>query len=142
MGASESLRRAVGYFGGGGRDDDEGYDSYGEDDHMPDAHDGTRPLMLLQPARRGFFLAAPHVFDDAQEIGARLKSDTPVIVDLHGCSPALSERIVDFCGGLVYALDGRVYRIGVEILLLAPRGVDLSSDSGAEAFRHGFFAQA
>jgi hypothetical protein len=142
MGASESLRKAVGYFGGGSRDDDEGYDSHGEDDFMPDAHDDSRTLVLLQPARCGFFLAAPHVFDDVQEIGSRLKSDTPVIVDLHGCSPALGERIVDFCGGLVCALDGHAYRIGVEILLLAPRGVDLSSDSGADAFRHGFFAQA
>jgi cell division inhibitor SepF len=141
MGASESLRKAAGYFGGGSRDD-EGYDGYGEYDERPDEHDGTRTLLLVQPARRGFFLAAPHVFDDVQEIGSRFKSDTPVIVDLHGCSPALGERIGDFCGGLVCALDGRVYRIGVEILLLTPRGMDFSSDSGAEAFRHGLFAQA
>ena len=53
MGASESLRKAVGYFGGGSRDDDEGYDSHGEDDFMPGAHDDSRTLVLLpQPARQ------------------------------------------------------------------------------------------
>jgi hypothetical protein len=141
MGAGGSPRRAVGYRGGS-RDQDDGYDGYGEHDEGPGARDGTRPLMLLQPARRGFFLAAPHVFDDVRGIGSRLKSDTPVIVDLHGCGPGLSERVVDFCSGLVCALDGSAYRVGEEILLLAPRCVDLSSEAGAEAFRCGFFAQA
>ena len=141
MGASESLRKAVGYFGGGSRDEDEGYESHGEYDERADERDDAHTLVLLQPSRPGFFLAAPYVFDDVQEIGSRLKADTPVIVDLHGCGRGLSERIVDFCSGLVCALNGNVYSIGAEILLLTPRCVDLSSDSGADAFRQGLYSQ-
>jgi cell division inhibitor SepF len=141
MSMNESLRKAVGYFDGGSRDEDEGYDSYGEYDERPDEHNGTGKLALLQPAARGFFLAAPHVFDDVQEIGSRLKSDTPVIVDLHDCGAGLTERIVDFCSGLAYALDGGVHRIGQKILLLTPNCVDLSSEGGVDTFRHGFFDQ-
>ena len=145
MGAGESLRKAVGYFGGGSRDEDDsydGYDSYGKYQEMPDEHERTRTLTLLQPARRGFFLAVPYVFDDVQEIGSRLKSEAPVIVDLHGCGAGLSERVVDFCGGLAYALDGGVYRIGEDVLLLIPTGMDLSNEAGGETFRHRFFKQA
>ena len=141
MSMNESLRRAVGYFDGGGRDEDGGYDSCGEYDERPDEHNGTRTLTFLQPAGRGFFLAAPYVFDDLQEIGSRLKSDTSVIVDLHGCEAGLSERIVDFCSGLAYALDGGVHRIGQKILFLTPSRVDLSSEDSVDTFRHGFFDQ-
>ena len=48
-------------------------------------------------------------------------------------------RVVDFCAGLAYALDGNMYRVGESILLLTPKGVDLSSESGAEVFRYRCF---
>ena len=141
MSVGESLRKAVGYFGGG-HDDYDGYDGYDQHDDRPRERDGTHALALVRPACTNFFLAAPHVFDDVQAIGFHLKSNAPVIVDLHGCGAGLTERVGDFCGGLAYALDGGLYRIGENILLLSPSCVDLSSEAGADAFRHGFFDQA
>lgn len=138
MSVGESLRKAVGYFGGGHDDYDE-YDSYDQRDDRPQERDGTHALALVRPMCRDFFLAAPHAFDDVQAIGSQLKSNTLVIVDLHGCGVGLTERVVDFCSGLACALDGGLYRIGEKILLLSPSCVDLSSEAGADAFRHGFF---
>ena len=141
MGVSESLRKAVGYFGSDSHEGYDEYDAYDEYDDRPQEHDGTHTLALVRPASRDFFIAPPHVFDDVQAIASRLKSDTPVIVDLHGCEGGLMERVVDFCSGLAYALDGGLYRVGERIILLAPSSMDLSTEAGADAFRHGFFNQ-
>ncbi|MEZ5124951.1 MAG: cell division protein SepF [Thermoleophilia bacterium] len=138
MGVGQSLRKAVGYFGGGDQDeyDDERYEHY--EDHAEE-HDGAHTLVLVRQTSRDFFLAVPHAFDDVESIGNRLKSSVPVIVDVHARDRALIERVVDFCAGLAYALDGNMYRIGESILLLTPKGVDLSSESGAEVFRYRCF---
>jgi cell division inhibitor SepF len=139
MGVGESLRKAAGYFGGGSHDE---YDRYDLEDDEPEGRDGTHTLVLVRPTSRDFFLAVPHVFDDVQAIGTSLKADTAVIVDLHSCEAGLTERVVDFCGGLVYALGGGFYRIGDKVLLLSPSSVDFSTELGAEAFRHQVFGRA
>lgn len=145
MGVGDSLRRAVGYFGGGVQDDyddydDTGYEPYDRDD-VREERQGPSPLRLVQPVpRHGFFVASPYAFDDVQAIGANLKRDMSVIVDLHGSSDGLAERIADFCGGLAYALDGSVYRIGDQILLIAPGSVDVSSEVGADVYRYRIFS--
>lgn len=139
MGVGESLRRAVGYFGGGSQDE---YDRYEEGDEWSEEHDGTHTLVLVRSAARDFFLAVPYVFDDVQAIGAHLKGDTSVIIDLHCCTGGLSERVVDFCSGLAYALGGNFYRIGEKVLLLTPSCVELSAELGAEAFRYNCFPRA
>ncbi len=143
MGVGESLRKAVGHFGGGTYDeyDDDRYEQYEPDDDGPRQHDGTHTLVLVRQTSRDFFLSAPHVFDDVQGIGSHLKANTSVIVDLHSCPAGLAERVLDFCSGLVYALGGGLYRIGDRVLLLSPGSVDLSTEVGAEAFQHPIFAQ-
>jgi SepF-like predicted cell division protein (DUF552 family) len=140
MGVGESLRKAAGYFGGASHDDE--YDRHDLGDDEPEGHDGTHTLVLVRPTSRDFFLAVPHVFDDVQAIGTYLKADTSVIVDLHSCGSDLAERVVDFCGGLVYALGGGFYRIGENVLLLSPSSVDFSTEFGADAFRHHVFGRA
>jgi SepF-like predicted cell division protein (DUF552 family) len=150
MGVGNSLRRAVGYFGGSSQDayddyDDDGYeqepDVYERED-LVEERSNVRPLRLVSPAvRHGFFVASPYAFDDVQSIAANLKRDISVIVDLHGTDDVLAERVVDFCGGLAYALDGNVYRIGEQVLLISPRCVDLSAELGADVFQHRIFSR-
>jgi hypothetical protein len=143
MGVGESLRRAVGYFGGSYEEYDDDHVRYEADHDGLRERDGTHnTLVLVHPASRDFFLAVPNVFDDVQGIGAHLKASTTVIVDLHECHSGLAERILDFSCGLVYALGGGLYRIGDRVLLLSPDSVDLSTEIGAEAFQYPIFTRA
>jgi cell division inhibitor SepF len=139
MGVGQSLRKAVGYFGAADRDDYyDDYDAY-EPVERDEPRDGAHTLVLMRPNSRDFFLAMPIVFDDVQDIGVRLKADVPVLLDLNSCDRGLSERVLDFCYGLTYALDGHVYRVGENVLLLSPKCVEFSSEVGAEALRHKYF---
>lgn len=62
----------------------------------------------------------PGSFQDAKEIGDRLKAGVPVIVNLQGADRDLLRRIVDFASGLTYGLDGEMERTADRVYLLTP----------------------
>lgn len=138
MSVGQSLRRAVGYFGSTQDDYDE-YDDVYEPTSLPNDDRPPRALRLVDKREYDFYLACPHVFDDVQLIADNLKSEVPVLVDLHGCDAAQMERVVDFLRGVTYALDGNIYRVGERILLAAPKRIEFSSEAGAEALLHRTF---
>jgi len=137
MGLAQALRDVVGQFGGASDD----YDDYGDDDGFtaPAEYErAPRPLAVVRPQRLSFSLVTPQDFAAAQQIADHLRADRPVIVDLQSCGRDLSERLIDFCSGLTYALEGSVEYLGDEVVLLAPRHVDVSSD-GIGGLQEGRF---
>ena len=70
----------------------------------------------------------PKAFNDAQEIGDRLRSATPVIVNLQGLDRDLQRRLIDFASGLCYALAGTMSKVGDQVFLLTPPNVEVSDD--------------
>ena len=132
MGLAQALRAVVDQLGGGG---DDYYDDYDDarDDEGPAAsaeiERAARPLAIVRPRRLSFALVTPQDFDAAQQIADHLRSGSPVIVDLQSCGRELSERLIDFCSGLTYALEGSVEYLGDKVVLLAPHHVDFTSDA-------------
>jgi cell division inhibitor SepF len=130
MSLSQSLRAIAGQFGVS-RDDNDYDDYYDEDDAGPEGdyrdHE-ARPLAVVRPPHVRFSLVAPADFDDAQGIADALRSGSPVILDLQACGPELHKRLIDFCSGLTYALEGSVQQLGEHVVLIAPEGVELDSD--------------
>ena len=55
----------------------------------------------------------------------------PVILNLQTTDHELSKRMIDFCSGLTYALDGGMQRIAEKIFLLTPRNVEVSAEEKA-----------
>jgi cell division inhibitor SepF len=102
---------------------------------------GARPLALVRPSRLVFSLVTPQDFAAAQQIADHLRAGNPVVVDLQDCSRELSERLVDFCSGLAYALEGRVQSIGDALVLLVPNTVALSSEAVGGLQERPFYNQ-
>ena len=128
MGLAQAFRAVAGQFGVGGDD----HDDYADDEEFTVAADYEHfatPLAIVRPQRLAFSLVTPQDFDAAQRIADHLRADTPVIVDLQACGRELSERLIDFCSGLSYALDGSVEYLGENVVLLAPHNVELSSEA-------------
>jgi cell division inhibitor SepF len=86
-------------------------------------------------------LVVTHEFDDVQRIADRYRADVPVIANMQSCEARLATRLIDFCSGLTYALDGGLQRIDDRVFLLAPRNVDLSGEATAGVLERGFFNQ-
>jgi len=101
----------------------------------------VRALEPARPARVEVHLVIPKNFNDAQQIADKFKVDVPVIINLQGSDTELAKRLIDFCSGLTYALDGGMQRVGEKIFLLTPRNVEVSAEERARLIEKGFFNQ-
>lgn len=78
----------------------------------------VRPLTPVTSSKP--VTVTPKSFQDAKEIGDRLKAGVPVIVNLQGADRDLTRRIVDFASGLTYAVDGEMEQTASRVYLLTP----------------------
>ena len=103
-----------------------------------------RPVEAVpSPPGAQVHLVLPRSFNDAQQIADRFKQGVPVIVNLQNADQELSKRLVDFCSGLTYALNGSMQRVADRVFLLTPHNVAVSAEERARVLESGgFFNQA
>ncbi|HJX33002.1 MAG TPA: cell division protein SepF [Solirubrobacterales bacterium] len=87
-------------------------------------------------------LVIPRNFNDAQQVADQFKRSVPVILNLQTTDHELSKRMIDFCSGLTYAMDGGMQRIAEKMFLLTPRNVEVSAEEKARLIDKGFFNQS
>ncbi|HWP32912.1 MAG TPA: cell division protein SepF [Solirubrobacterales bacterium] len=87
-------------------------------------------------------LVIPRNFNDAQQVADQFKRSVPVILNLQTTDHELSKRMIDFCSGLTYSLDGGMQRIAEKIFLLTPHNVEVSAEEKARLLDKGFFNQS
>ena len=81
----------------------------------------------------------PRGFNDAQEVGDRLKANQPVILNLQGLDRDLQRRLIDFSSGLAYALGGSMSRVADQVFLLTPSNVEVSQEEKERLQARGLF---
>jgi cell division inhibitor SepF len=92
--------------------------------------------------RISLHVVEPRSFNDAKEIGDRLKVNSPVVMNLQHADPTLARRLVDFASGLTYMNSGSIRPIGERIFLLTPPNVEVSAEEAREMMTdRGFFNQ-
>lgn len=101
--------------------------------HLRAVPDNTTPakVSVLEPA----------AFNDAQALADRFKRQQPVILNLQNVDGELSRRMVDFCSGLTYALDGQIQNVANRVFLLTPRNVEVSAEERKRLAERAFFNQ-
>jgi cell division inhibitor SepF len=121
----------------------------------PDAHppapssvrriggDDTMPAMASALAPRvSMHVVEPRTFNDAKEIGDKLKVNSAVIMNLQHADANLAKRLVDFASGLTYMASGSLKKVGERIFLLTPPNVEVSAEEAREMMSdRGFFNQ-
>lgn len=83
----------------------------------------------------------PDGFNDAQEVGDRLKVMQPVILNLQGLDRDLQRRLIDFASGLTYALGGAMSRVHEEVFLLTPANVEVSPEEKERLQARGLYSR-
>ena len=73
-------------------------------------------------------VSEPKRFEDAKELADQLKNRKQVIVNLENTPGEVSQRIIDFLSGTVYALDGKTHQVNRDIFVFAPSNVEISLD--------------
>ena len=135
---------------------DDDVDAVGAPSRAPDPGPNVRPLSRDEPpaaaARPSVVRTMPsastaarvHVveprgFNDAQEVGDRLKANQPVILNLQGLDRDLQRRLIDFSSGLAYALGGSMSRVADQVFLLTPSNVEVSQEEKERLQARGLF---
>ncbi len=107
----------------------------------PSAPAGARPATVKpipMPATR-VHVMEPKGFNDAQEVGDRLKSGQPVILNLQGVDRDLQRRLIDFSSGLAYALNGTMSKAADQVFLLTPSNVEVSEEEKERLQARGLY---
>jgi cell division inhibitor SepF len=97
----------------------------------------VRPITPTHSAK--VHVVAPGGFNDAQEIGDKLKANQPVIVNLQGVDRDLSRRLIDFASGLAYGLGGQMERVADQVFLLTPTNVEVSAEEKRRLQERGLY---
>jgi cell division inhibitor SepF len=101
---------------------------------------GSAPSSVVP--RMSVHVVEPRTFNDAKEIGDRLKVNAPVIMNLQHAQPNLARRLVDFASGLTFMAGGTIKEVGNRMFLLTPPNVEVSADEARELMAdRGFFNQ-
>ena len=109
-------------------------------DEPAPVRDSATPQIRPMPATSArVHVVEPHGFNDAQEVGDRLKADQPVIINLQGLSRDLQRRMIDFSSGLTYAVGGSMSRVADQVFLLTPTNVEVSQEEKERLQARGLF---
>ena len=119
-------------------DEDEGY---GEDATYP--QDETKPISKYEnpvnakvktvPTDTKMVLFEPRSFEEAEEIASHLKQRRAAVVNLHRLSRDYAQRTIDFLAGSVFALDGKIQKIGQNVILCSPRSIGVDGEISLES---------
>jgi cell division inhibitor SepF len=115
-----------------------------EQEEAPAAAAAPRPSAVKPvpvPAAR-VHVMEPRGFNDAQEVGDRLKSGQPVILNLQGVDRDLQRRLIDFSSGLAYALSGTMSKAADQVFLLTPSNVEVSDEEKERLEARGLYRAA
>ena len=88
----------------------------------------TRLEEVKMEKKTKVFVIEPNIFEDSQIIGDKFKNDIPVIVNLQNESSEVAKRIIDFCSGLTYALNGSIEKVADKVFLITPSNVEVTSE--------------
>jgi len=100
-----------------------------------------RPVVRSVSTSASVQVVEPGGFNDAQELGDRLRADQPVILNLQGLSKELQRRLIDFSSGLTYAVGGSMSRVADQVFLLTPSNVEVSAEEKERLQAQGLYRQ-
>lgn len=87
-------------------------------------------------AKTKMVLFEPRSFSESDEVAKRLKEGNAVVVNLHKLDREYAQRTIDFLTGVVFALDGKIQKVGANVILCSPAEIgvqgQINVDSGAE----------
>jgi len=90
-------------------------------------------------AKSRVFVAEPKEFEEIQIIADNFKDDIPIIINLQKVDQDLGKRVIDFCSGLTYALEGNIKKVAEKVYLITPYNVEVSSEEKELLEEEGFY---
>lgn len=95
--------------------------------NVQNSPEGKTISMPLAQKQVKVVVLEPANFDDSQKVADYLRNNQPVVVNFEGTESLVTKRMTDFISGTIYALGGSMKKIGRNILVCAPKNVDIDA---------------
>ena len=99
-----------------------------ENNQSKNAKKSGQVLSIHSQKQMRVVVMEPKSFEDSQAIADNLKNRRPVIVNLDHLDCEVAKRVIDFCSGTTYALNGSLQKVGNGIYLFVPNNVDIAAE--------------
>ncbi len=80
---------------------------------------------LVKDTSQKVDVATPKDFSDIEKLINMMKKGNGLVVDLSKSDEKITQRMVDFLVGAVYALDGKIESLTTTMYLMTPKGIDI-----------------
>ncbi|MDO4540762.1 MAG: cell division protein SepF [Syntrophomonadaceae bacterium] len=74
-------------------------------------------------------VSEPESFEEVQALSDHLKNRRQIILNFEATAPDVSQRMIDFLSGALYALDGHSQQLGKSIFLFAPANTEITKEN-------------
>ncbi len=128
----------------GEEDFDEVYEDYeNEEESVEEAAPIAMPTAKSAPASKStgsissgasleMKVVKPERFDEVQMIGEHLLARRTVVLNLEDTNKETTKRIIDFLGGVVFAIQGKVRKVANATYVVTPKNVEVSSEQAEQ----------
>lgn len=79
-----------------------------------------------------FVIARPTAFEQAADIADYLRERQPVLLNFEGTEVNTARRVLDFLGGVAYALGATVHKINDGIFVIVPSSMEITYPDGSD----------
>lgn len=121
-----------------GYDDTDVYNQAEEEYESPETK-RSRVVNIHATTQLQVILVKPEEFPDARQVADHLKAGKTVVLNLEATTPDVTRRIIDFLGGVAYALGGNIKPVANNTFLITPTNVKFESDVIGELENNGLF---
>ena len=109
-------------------EEDDDYQEAPQAEKVEEVEPKTRTNATSLNSNTKMVLFEPRSFGEAEEVGQRLKEGRAVVVNLHKLDRDYAQRTIDFLTGVVYALDGKIQKIGQNVILCSPAEIGVQGN--------------
>ena len=88
----------------------------------------SKTLSIPATTHLQVIVVKPEKYSDAAAIADHFKNKKTVVLNLDNTNKDVSNRLIDFLGGVAYATDGELKRIANTTYIIVPVNVDISGD--------------
>ncbi len=85
-------------------------------------------ILGAKTTKKAINIITPKRFEDIQDVIARMKNKEGLIVNFETITPELTQRMLDFLSGAMFALGGRINKIKNRVYILIPNGIKITTE--------------
>ncbi len=103
------------------------------------SHHQDKVVNIHTTTRLQVVLVKPDRFDNSPEIADHLREKRTVVLNLESANKEIARRVLDFLGGVAYAMDGKIQKVANCTYIITPYNVDILGDLLDELENNGLY---